>query len=113
MQRLWLLFAQTVTVGLAIWFIVIVLKPEWAGSVGENLQQIRGTSTVSVLDAAGNSTPGLGSYREAARRAMPSVVNIFTTKDAKRPNNPFTEDPLYKKFFGDGGGDPDEKQFSL
>ncbi|MBS1169808.1 MAG: Do family serine endopeptidase, partial [Burkholderiaceae bacterium] len=29
MRRLWLLFAQTITVGLAIWFIVISLKPEW------------------------------------------------------------------------------------
>ena len=29
MRRLWLLFAQTITVCLAIWFIVVTLKPEW------------------------------------------------------------------------------------
>ena len=29
MRRLWLLFAQTITVGLALWFIVTSLKPEW------------------------------------------------------------------------------------
>ncbi len=113
MQRFWLLFAQTVTVGLAIWFIVIVLKPDWAGGVGDNLRQVRSGAPVSWQVASANSTPGQGSYRDAAKRAMPSVVNIFTTKEAKRQNNPFMQDPLYKKFFGDGGGDPDDKQFSL
>ena len=29
MQRLWLIFAQTVTVALAILFVVTTLKPEW------------------------------------------------------------------------------------
>ncbi len=29
MKRLWLLFSQTVTVLLAIWFVLITLKPEW------------------------------------------------------------------------------------
>jgi len=29
MNRLWLIFAQTVTVALAILFVVTTLKPEW------------------------------------------------------------------------------------
>jgi hypothetical protein len=29
MKRLWLLFAQTVTVLVAVWFVLITLKPEW------------------------------------------------------------------------------------
>ncbi|MBV8666029.1 MAG: Do family serine endopeptidase [Burkholderiaceae bacterium] len=111
MQRLWLLFAQTVTVGLAIWFIVLVLKPEWAGSMGDNLRQVRTAAALNTQESA--STPGTGSYRDAAKRAMPSVVNIFTTKEAKRAKNPFMEDPLYRKFFGDGAAEQDEKQFSL
>jgi serine protease DegQ len=40
---------------------------------------------------------------------MPAVVNIFTTKEAKQPKNPFTDDPFFRKFFGD----QEEKQFSL
>jgi len=44
---------------------------------------------------------------------MPSVVNIFTTKAAKQPANPFMDDPFFKKFFGDRFGDQDDKQFSL
>ncbi|MFI4940638.1 MAG: Do family serine endopeptidase [Burkholderiales bacterium] len=111
MQRLWLLFAQTVTVGLALWFIVTTLQPEW---VGGGLRHIRaGTPALSLLEAPGSSTPGQGSYRDAAKRAMPSVVNLFTTKEAKQSNDPFKDDPLFKKFFGDRFGDQDEKQFSL
>jgi S1-C subfamily serine protease len=44
---------------------------------------------------------------------MPSVVNIFTTKEARQPKNPFMDDPFFRKFFGDRFGDQDEKQFSL
>jgi serine protease DegQ len=114
MQRLWLLFAQTVTVGLAIWFIVATLKPDWAGNAADSVRNMRiGNSSLSLQEASGTSTPGQGSYRDAAKRAMPSVVNIFTTKEAKQPNNPFMSDPFFKKFFGDRFGDEDEKQFSL
>jgi serine protease DegQ len=111
MQRLWLLFAQTVTVGLALWFIVATLQPDW---VGGGLRHVRGSApSLSLLEASSSSTPGQGSYRDAAKRAMPSVVNIFTTKEAKQSNDPFKDDPLFKKFFGDRFGDQDEKQFSL
>jgi serine protease DegQ len=114
MHRLWLLFAQTVTVGLALWFILITLKPDWAGNAIDNLRNGRvGTSSLALQEAPGNSTPGQGSYRDAAKRAMPSVVNIFTTKEAKQPNNPFMNDPFFKKFFGDRFGEQDDKQFSL
>jgi serine protease DegQ len=40
-------------------------------------------------------------------------VNIFTTKEAKQPQNPFLDDPLFRKFFGDRFGEQEEKQFSL
>jgi serine protease DegQ len=110
MRRLWLLFAQTITVILAIWFIVTTLKPEWIarGSQDIHLESL----SVPIHEATG---PGLAqnSYRQAAGRAMPSVVNIFTTKEAKQKPHPFNDDPLFKRFFGDGLGAQDERQFSL
>jgi serine protease DegQ len=33
--------------------------------------------------------------------AMPSVVNIFTSKEVKLPHHPFMNDPLFRRFFGD------------
>lgn len=112
MQRLWLLFAQTVTVGLAAWFIVASLRPEW----------IRGSAapaSVSIAEApvpmkeAAVSQPMQGSYRDAANRAMPSVVNIYTSKEARQPRNPLMDDPFFRKFFGERFGEQDEKQSSL
>lgn len=110
MRRFWLLFAQTVTVGLAIWFIVATLKPEWAGELIGASRNARIASAVPVLEAAGNAAPAQGSYREAAKRAMPAVVNIFTTKGTREPRSPFMDDPLFRRFFGD---QQEDQQFSL
>jgi len=113
MRRLWLLFAQTVTVGLAIWFIVASLKPDWAaGMVGMRRSLQLSSSTVPIQEASPTSVAA-GSYREASRRAMPSVVNVFTTKEARQPKSPFMDDPFFRKFFGDRFGDQEDKQFSL
>lgn len=112
MRRFWLLFAQTVTIGLAIWFIVTTLKPDWVkGSLTSSPLHIAASRVPLQEVAPGTPTPG--SYREASRRAMPSVVNIFTSKEARPANPQLLEDPLLRKFFGDGGGDTEEKQTSL
>ncbi len=115
MQRLWLLFAQTVTVGLAIWFIVATLKPDWAaGIIGRQPNKVQiASSTVPLQEAPASVNPSQGSYRDASARAMPSVVNIFTTKESREPQNPFMDDPFFRKFFGDRFGEQEEKQFSL
>ncbi|HJV82476.1 Do family serine endopeptidase [Noviherbaspirillum sp.] len=111
MRRLWLLFAQTVTVGLAIWFIVASLKPEWAGSLTGHSGATHSTSSsVPMIEAPASATPAQGSYRDAAKRAMPAVVNIFTTKGAREPKTPFMDDPLFRRFFGD---QQEDRQFSL
>ncbi len=113
MRRLWLLFAQTVTVGLAILFIVTTLKPEWAGGVFGGSQKIRSATSIPMLEAPLNMAPTQGSFRDAAKLAMPSVVNIFTSKTAAPPQNPFMDDPFFRKFFGDRFDEQQEKQVSL
>lgn len=113
MRRLWLLFAQTVTVGLAILFIVTTLKPEWAGGVLGGGQKIRSATSVPMLEAPPNAAATQGSFRAAAKVAMPSVVNIFTSKTAAPSQNPFMDDPFFRKFFGDRFDDQQEKQVSL
>ncbi len=111
MRRLWLLFAQTVTIALALWFIVATLKPEWLARapVGIELQSTK--VPVREVDGAESSTQT--SYRAASQRAMPAVVNIFTTKAAKQQPHPFSDDPLFRRFFGENFGAQDERQFSL
>ncbi len=114
MRRLWLLFAQTATVALALWFIVITLQPQWVTDLSGSARQVRlSTSTVAVQEAPASSPPSTqGSYRSAAKKAMPSVVNIYTTKGSKQTRNPMLDDPFFRKFFGDHP-EQDEKQFSL
>lgn len=114
MRRFWLLFAQTVTIGLALWFIVASLKPAWVGQLLGGPESVRlNWSTVPVQEAPATLAATQGSYREAAKRAMPSVVNIYTSK-GKRSRNPMLDDPFFRRFFGDRLEEQqDDKQFSL
>ena len=94
MKRTWLLFAQTVTVMLAAYFVVSVLKPQWVG------RPSFGSGVVSLLEAPatpmGSTEPG--SLSAAAKKAAPAVVSITTSKAAVR--NPRVDDPWFKFFFG-------------
>ncbi|MDR0274216.1 MAG: trypsin-like peptidase domain-containing protein [Burkholderiaceae bacterium] len=91
MKRLWLLFAQTVTLLLAAYFVVATLKPQWL---------VRGKSapTVSIMQAppapVGQEAPG--SFSAAVRKAAPAVVSISTTA-----RTPLGNDPWSRFFFGD------------
>jgi serine protease DegQ len=97
MRKLWLIFAQAVTISLAALFVVVTLRPDlvsWAGHNG-------GIVTVREAADGPRDRPNLVSLSPAAKKAMPSVVNIFTSKDVKVPRHPFMDDPLFRRFFGD------------
>jgi serine protease DegQ len=103
LSRLWLLFAQSVTILLAAWFIVVTLKPDWVsnthmGSIVESVTLREG--------AYDHSTISPGSYHEAVKKSMPAVVNIFTSKanlvpKTRKSNSNNSADPFFKFFFGD------------
>jgi len=97
MRNLWLIFAQTATVALSVLFVVTTLKPEWLGRSGSGLQ------VVELRQATSSAGPSVraASYSDAVRKAVPSVVNIFTSKEIKTPRHPFLDDPLFRHFFGD------------
>ncbi|MGA0817276.1 MAG: trypsin-like peptidase domain-containing protein, partial [Burkholderiaceae bacterium] len=108
MKRLWLLFAQITTVLLAGIFVVATLKPHWLGGVA-GLSGLTHPQPL-VIEQAENGqasllqspvAPPASSLREAAARAMPSVVYIFTSQKQKKPVHPFLNDPLFRRFFGD------------
>ncbi|MQY51768.1 trypsin-like peptidase domain-containing protein [Rhodocyclus gracilis] len=95
MRRLWLIFAQTTTVALALFFVIGVLRPDWVG---------RRPAVVEVPAAASSTADGANaaaSYREAARKALPSVVHVFTSQKIRLPKHPLFDDPLFRHFFGD------------
>ena len=99
MRRLWLLFAQVVTVLLAAYFVVATLKPQW---LGRGVAMPGTTGTVSIVEAPsvapGTSAPG--SLSGAVRKAAPAVVSINTSTTTR---NPQSGDPWFRFFFGDRG----------
>ncbi|MBX3658378.1 MAG: trypsin-like peptidase domain-containing protein [Ramlibacter sp.] len=100
MRRYWLIFSQTVTVVLALWFVVATLKPEWL-----NRRPVQG-GVVSLVEAPASGSAGVpaGSFRVAAQKAAAAVVSINTSKAAQK--NPHASDPWFRFFFGDQGSQP-------
>jgi serine protease DegS/serine protease DegQ len=96
MRRLWLIFAQAVTVSVAVLFVLNTLKPEW-------LKAATPASVVAILEApaTGSAPLAAGSYADAAKRSMPAVVHIYTSKDVTRPRHPLLDDPIFRHFFGE------------
>jgi len=96
MRRLWIIFSQTATVCLAVLFVVSTLKPEW-------LPTRTTLPPVAVMQqetpGAGATAPRADSHHAAVKKAMPSVVNISTSKELRLPRN----SPLYelRRFLGD------------
>src|SRR5450830_1294054 len=114
MRRLWLLFAQTVTVVLALYFVYTAVGHE--RQVPVRVQQMGSTDHPAAMLEAGPSKPPIsaaGSYRAAAARAMPAVVNIITSKMPKRGKHPLLRDPFFKKFFDNRERDDDDEESSL
>lgn len=109
-RQLWWLFAQAVTVLLAAWLLVAALRPDllptpWP-SAGERSALAATGSAAAASPLAPSAAPPAGaptagSYAEAAARAMPAVVNLYTTAAPRRERGPFPDDPFFQFFFGD------------
>jgi len=95
MRNLWLIFAQTATIALGALFVVTTLKPEWLGRSGPQVVELHEATAPSGLAVRATS------YSDAVRKAVPAVVNIYTSKEIKTPRHPFLDDPLFRHFFGD------------
>jgi len=113
LRKLWLVFAQAVTIALALTFTIATLRPEWlpqrlhdprAGSPGS--AQVESAREAALPDPPKDSGPARSvplSYSDGAQRATAAVVNIYTSKTA-RGGRPLL-DPSLRRFFGDGAGD--------
>jgi Do/DeqQ family serine protease len=112
MRRTWLIFSQTVTIAVALLFVVATLKPEWLGrgSSAPGVVSIAATPRQSSLPAPATSAVG---YRAAAKRAAPAVVSVTASKAPARSAH--GNDPWFRYFFGDGANpdDPQQRQIGL
>lgn len=93
-KKLWLMFAQVVTLCLAILFVLRLFFPHLLNSPTQPV-------VVKQVASVEKPTPA-GSYSVAAKKAMPAVVNIFTSKKALvNPHQKYLDDPAFRQFFGD------------
>lgn len=93
MRRYWLIFAQTVTVCLAILFVVTTLRPDW-------LRLSEPATSAPAAPPRTQALPGAASYAAAVAKAAPAVVNVFTSKHVNVPLVPLPDDPMLRQLFG-------------
>lgn len=92
-KKLWLIFTQVTTICLAALFVLRIFCPEFF--LKNNPPYLVKQSEIPPRSPA-------GSYSHAAKKAMPAVVNIFTSKKSLNiPNQKYLDDPTFRQFFGD------------
>lgn len=112
MLRLWLIFSQAATIAVAVLFVVSTFRPEWLPS----RRIAAGDGAPALVQSPGPGASGalrVASYSDAVRRATPSVVNIFTSKEISSPRHPLLNDPIFRRFFGDPLPDEAQRASSL
>ena len=108
MRRTWLIFTQTVTIALALLFVVATLKPEWLrGSPVPVLQE----TPPAPPSVAAPATGPIQSFSLAAKRAAPAVVSITASKAPQRFSG--ADDPWFRFFFGDRAQQQQRAQVGL
>ena len=112
MRRLWLIFAQTITICVAVLFVLKTLKPEWLAQLPSTGGVVAEVAT--VLEAPpGSESQRPGSYADAAKKAIPAVVHIFTSQEIKGERHPFINDPIFRHFFGERFGEQSQRRSGL
>jgi len=95
-RKLWLLFAQACTLCLAVLFVVATLRPDLLGrtDVHEAGVVLRQETSTPV------AMPAVSSHADAAKKAMPAVVAINTSKEM-RQRGPLMDDAMLRRYFPD------------
>ncbi|MCB1485022.1 MAG: trypsin-like peptidase domain-containing protein, partial [Hyphomicrobiaceae bacterium] len=52
------------------------------------------------------------SFAPIVRKAAPAVVNVYVRSRVQTFNSPFSDDPWFRRFFGDQFGEPSERVMS-
>jgi len=80
---------QSVTAGLALAFVVLILKPEWIPDISP------------AAGVTGGHRDDAISFSQAVLIATPAVVNVHTAKAIASVPSPLLSDPFFKRYFAD------------
>ncbi len=95
LRKFWLLFAQACTLCLAALFVVATLRPDLLAQATRRDGVVLTQETSTPV-----TTPTIASHADAARKAMPAVVNVYTSKEM-RQRSPLVDDALLRRYFPD------------
>ena len=111
MHKLWLIFAQTATVCLALLFVISTMRPELLPRIIHNSIVKGGVVNGGVVTlkqvtpdkkSAPNGTLNLNSFSGVTKKVMPSVVSVFTSKEVKVSRHPLFNNPNFRDLLGLG-----------
>ena len=103
LRRFWLLFAQACTLCVAALFVVSTLRPDLlprlSGPRSGTVVLTQEAVPAAAAGQAGAAAAGThGSLSAAARKALPAVVNIYTSKEI-RARHPLFDDQRLRQMF--------------
>jgi serine protease DegQ len=104
MRRYWLLFAQAVTVALAVYFVMAAFNPDFGGR-SPTLSRETGIVLKEAPAPAASPAP-VGSFRASAEKASGAVVSISTRRAPEQ--HPYAHLPWFRFYFGDPGTAPQQ-----
>ena len=111
MYKLWLIFAQTATICLAMLFVISTMRPEllpWIMHSGVVNGSVVNGGVVTLKQVAPdkestlNSVSNLNSFSNVTKKVMPSVVSVFTSQEVKVSQHPLFNNPNFREFLGLG-----------
>lgn len=111
MHKLWLIFAQTATICLAMLFVISTMRPEllpWTMHRGVMNGSVVNGGVVTLKQVAPdkestlNSMSNLNSFSGVTKKVMPSVVSVFTSQEVKVSPHPLFNNPNFREFLGLG-----------
>ena len=95
-------FPRFVIVGASICLIGAIFLPRAATKMA--LAQTTPAPQERVIPQS--RADALLSFAPVVKKAQPAVVNVFASRVDHAPANPFFDDPIFRRFFGEGGGRP-------
>lgn len=94
MRHFWLLFSQSVTIALGVLLVLTLFRPDWRPWTAK-------PAVIRQMAPCNCPAVATDSYRVAAARAIPSVVNVFSSKSV-RVAGPAPDNSFFRRFFGRG-----------
>ncbi|MCU0840601.1 MAG: Do family serine endopeptidase [Thiobacillaceae bacterium] len=108
MQKIWLSFAQILAALVLVLAALFVLDRVFPGLLPPRAQDV----TIREVEHNG-SAPLVSTFADAARKSLPSVVNINTSQQTRRPRHPLMNDPVFRHFFGPREDGPPQRAANL